>query len=328
MKVFLTGATGFIGGGMARALRERGDEVVALVRTPAKAAALRELGCALVEGDLGDRDAITGAIAGCDAVIHGAAIYEVGIPRSKRPAMEAANVQGTENVLGAALQAEVPKVVYISTVAVFGDTKGKVVDEGHRHSGEFCSYYEETKHRAHQVAKRLVDDGLPCVIVQPGGVYGPQDHSALGDLIKRFAAGRLPALVMPDLGFTLVHRDDVVRGTLLALDHGRIGESYVLGGDITTMGGMIGTLAEVLGRRPPRLTIPTLMLKASAPLGPVIGPLLGFPPNLREMIRSSDGVTYWASHEKAARELGYEPRPLAQGLRDTLEAEGMISTAA
>lgn len=328
MRVFLTGATGFIGGGVARALRERGDEVVALIRNPGKARDLKAAGVTLVSGGLGDVGVIEEALTGADAAIHAAAVYEVGIPDSQRGAMFETNVGGTENVLRAALAAGTPKVVYVSTVAAFGNTHGEVVDETCSHSGEYGSYYEETKHLAHQAARRLIDDGLPCVIVQPGGVYGPGDHSAIGDLMERFAKGRLPVMVFPDLGFNLVHRDDVVQGILLALDRGTPGEQYVLGGEITTMGEAIETLARVLGRRPPRLTMPTALLRVSAPLGPVIGPVLGFPPNLRELIRTSDGVTYWARHDKAVRELGYAPRPLEQGLRDTLEAEGLLRSAA
>src|SRR4051794_27486680 len=163
MSVFVTGGTGFIGGHVVRKLRERGDEVRALVRTPAKGAALQELGCELVPGSLADKDAIRAGMEGCDAVIHGAAVYEVGIPASAHQAMYEANVAGTENVLRAALEAKVPRVVYISTVAVFGNTAGQVVDETYEPPGtSFTSYYEQTKYEAHKLAKRLIaDEGLP-----------------------------------------------------------------------------------------------------------------------------------------------------------------------
>ena len=129
---------------------------------------------------------------GCDAAIHGAAMYEVGIPESEHQAMYEANVIGTENVLRAALEAKLGKVVYISTVGAFGNTKGQVVDEAYEHPGTaaITSYYEETKVEAHRLAKRLIaEEGLPCVIVQPGGVYGPDDHSALGRQMNQFLAG-------------------------------------------------------------------------------------------------------------------------------------------
>src|SRR6266540_2446742 len=125
MRVFVTGGTGFIGGHVVRQLRERGDEVRALVRTRSKGTALQELGCELVPGSLSDTDAIRAGMDGCDGVVHGAAVYEVGIPEREHRAMYEANVVGTETVLRAALEANVPKVVYISTVGAFGNTKGQ-----------------------------------------------------------------------------------------------------------------------------------------------------------------------------------------------------------
>lgn len=326
MKVFLTGGTGFIGGHVARRLRERGDDVRALVRTPEKASGLSELGCQSIAGTLTDATAIRDGMAGCDAVIHCAAIYEVGVPASRHRAMYEANVLGTENVLRAALDAKIGKVAYVSTVGAFGNTHGQVVDETYEHPGEsFTSYYEETKYQAHQVARRLIaEEGLPCVIVQPGGVYGPNDHSVIGKQMHDFLAGRMPLLVFPGLGMNMVHVDDVADGVLLALERGKPGESYVLGGQITTMRELIGTVAEVAGKRSPRRSIPTPLMKVMAPLGPIVGKVMGQPPNLRELITSADGVTFWARHDKAMAELGYSPRSLETGLRETLEAEGRL----
>jgi nucleoside-diphosphate-sugar epimerase len=325
MRVFVTGGTGFIGGHVVRRLRERGDEVVAWVRSPEKAKALAALGAELRQGDLTDRAALADGMAGCDAVIHGAAIYEVGIPKSRRPAMYEANVAGTENALGAALDAGIGRAVYVSTIGAFGNTRGEVVDESYEHPGDsFTSYYEETKYQAHLVAKKLIGEGLPCVIVQPGGVYGPDDHSAIGKQLLDFVSGRLPLVPFGEVGMNMVHVDDVAAGILLALDRGRVGESYVLGDQITTMRGLLDTAAEVAGRRPPRGNLPTAVMKAVAPLGPVIGPVMGQPPNFRELISSADGVTFWAKQDKAVSELGFEPRGLRTGLRQTLEAEGKL----
>jgi dihydroflavonol-4-reductase len=325
MRVFVTGGTGFIGGHVVRMLRKRGDEVEALVRDPGKADDLEALGARLVQGDLSDRAALARAMRGCDAVIHGAAVYKVGIPESERDAMRRANVEGTENALGAAKDAGTPRVVYVSTIGAFGNTRGQIVDESYDHPGEgFTSYYEETKYEAHQVAKRLIAEGLPCVIVQPGGVYGPKDHSALGKQIVDFASGRLPLVPFPELGLNMVHVEDVATGVLLALDKGKPGESYVLGGEITTMRGLMDSTADVMGKRRPRGNIPTGLLRALAPAGPVIGRLMGQPPNMRELVSSSDGVTFWAKDDKARAELGYQPRPLDRGLRETLAAEGKL----
>jgi nucleoside-diphosphate-sugar epimerase len=158
------------------------------------------------------------------------------------------------------------------------------------------------------------------VTVQPGVVYGPGDPSTFGELVGQFLDGRLPALPFPDLGVTPVHRDDVAAGILLALDKGAVGESYVLAGEPIRMRELVGALAAVSGRRPPRLTVPTPLLRALAPVGRFVGPALGFPPNLHELIRSSAGVTFWASGDKARHELGWTSRPLEQGLAELVAA--------
>jgi len=162
------------------------------------------------------------------------------------------------------------------------------------------------------------------VIVQPGGVYGPDDHSAIGTQIEQFLAGRMPMIAFPDLGMNMVHVDDVAGGILLALDRGEPGEAYVLGGEITTMRELITTVGKVADRKPPSRAVPTGLLKLMTPAGPLVGKLMGQPPNLRELISSADGVTFWAKHDKAIAELGYSPRGLEQGMRDTLSSTGKL----
>lgn len=325
----MTGGTGFIGGNVVRQLRARGDEVVCLVRDPAKGEELAALGCELVSGDLSNEVAIHSGMKGCDAVIHAAAAYEVGIPASERPAMREANVGGTERVLGAALEARIPKVVYVSTVGAFGNTHGKTVDESYQHPGQdFTSYYEQTKWEAHLIAERMMEEGLPCTIVQPGGVYGPGDTSAVARLLDQFFAGKMPLIPFPELGICLTHVEDIAAGILLALDNGRPGEAYVLSGPAVRVRDAIVTVAELSGRKAPKRGMPTPLMKAMIPFGPLVGKALGQPPNLRELISSADGVTFWASHEKATRELGYQPRDLEEGLRAMLEVQGRLAPAA
>lgn len=329
MKVFVTGGTGFIGGEVVRQLRQRGDEVVCLVRNPEKGQRAAALGCELVSGHLGDERAIRGGMAGCDAVIHAAAIYEVGIPASEREAMRNANVGGTERVLGAALAAKIPKVVYVSTVGVFGNTHGKIVDESYEHPAkDFTSCYEQTKWEAHQVAKRLIADGLPCTIVQPGGVYGPGDTSSIAELLNQFLSGKMPLLPFPDLGICLSHVEDIATGILLGLDKGNPGAAYIISGPATTVREAIEVVGGITGRKAPKRAMPVGLMKALIPIGPLVGKMMGQPPNLRELISSADGVTFWASYEKAGRELGYEPRGLELGLRQMLEAEGRVPAPA
>jgi dihydroflavonol-4-reductase len=323
VKVFVTGGTGSIGGEIVRQLRERGDDVICLVRNPEKGKAVTALGAEIAAGDLGDTAALGAGMKGCDAVIHAAAMYEVGIPTKQHPAMWEANVAGTERVIDAALEAKVPRIVYVSTVGVFGNTHGKIVDESYEHPEQsYTSYYEETKLEAHKIVKRMIaEQDLPAIIVQPGGVYGPGDTSQVADLLQEFFAGKLPLLPFPDLGICMSHVEDIAGGALLALDKGKLGETYVISGPATTMRGAIETVADVSGRKAPKRNLPTPLMKALTPIGPLVGKMMGQPPNLRELISSADGVTFWASYEKAGRELGYSPRGLEEGLRQTLEAD-------
>jgi dihydroflavonol-4-reductase len=317
MRIFLTGATGFLGSEVARLLRERGDDVRALVRDPSRADRLRALGCEVVAGDLSDEPALVQHCRGVHAVVHAAALAEIGVTPVRREAMVDANVTGTERVLGAALTAGVDLAVHVSSVAVFGDTHGRVADEGWQRdpAAGWTSAFEQTKALAHRRAWEIASRGLPLVVVQPGGVYGPDDPSALGDVLGRFLGGRLPALPFPDMGVCPVHRDDVAAGVLLALDKGVPGESYVLAGDPVRMADVVGLLADVSGRRPPR-HVPTGLLRALTPAAPLVSRALGLPPNLRELIASSDGVTFWASSDKAMDELGWTHRSLREGLAE------------
>jgi nucleoside-diphosphate-sugar epimerase len=328
VKVFVTGGTGFIGGEIVRQLRDRGDEVVCLVRSPGKATKLRELGCELASGKLSDEAAIRQGMNGCDAVIHAAAMYEVGIPAEQRPAMREANVAGTERVMKAALEEKVPRIVYVSTVGIFGNTHKQVVDETYENpETDFTSYYEETKLEAHKLVQRMIDEQeLPAIIVQPGGVYGPGDTSQVADLLEQFFAGKLPLVPFPEFGLCLTHVEDISCGVLLALHRGGLGETYVISGPVTTMRETIETVAKVSGRRAPKRDLPTVLMKAMVPIGPLVGKVMGQPPNLRELISSADGVTFWAGYDKAQRELGYSPRGLEVGLRQTLEADERFPT--
>jgi nucleoside-diphosphate-sugar epimerase len=322
MRIFVTGGTGFVGGVVVRKLRERLEDVVALVRTPASAARLEALGATLLEGDLDDADALQRGVEGADAVIHVAAVYKVGIPKAERERMHAVNVAGTERVLDAAIAAGVSHILYVSTVNVFGNTHGRVVDETyHRDLSEgFVSCYDETKYLAHVAAEERIAKGAPIVIVQPGAVYGPGDHSDVGDQINKASKGKLPFLAFGSTGLVMCHVEDVGEGILRVLDKGTIGRSYVLGGEISTLKQVVTTAAELAGRRPPRLTMPAWAVKAGIPFAPLVTRALGTEPNLRELITAADGVTYWATDRRAREELGYAPRELRAGLRELVAA--------
>jgi dihydroflavonol-4-reductase len=232
--------------------------------------------------------------------------------------MYEANVTATETVLDAAAEAGVRRVVYVSTVNAFGNTHGEVVDETYRRpEGEpYVSYYDETKYLAHVAAEDRIAGGQPVVIAMPSAVYGPGDHSQLGGQLRQAAAGTLLFVSFPKLGLSFVHVDDVADGLVRVLRQGRDGRSYVIGGEVARLGEAIATMARVAGRRPPRFTMPTLLIQAAIPFqGLVTGPM-GLPPNLREIVSASDDVTYWASHDRADGELGYAPRGLERGLAD------------
>jgi len=319
MKAFLTGGTGFLGSRLAARLRDRGDDVVCLVRSPEKGRSLEGIGCTLVQGDLSATDAMRSGMGGCDAVFHLAADYRVGLKPEKVPSMEKSNVEGTRNVLDAAIAAGVARIVYVSTVAVFGNTRGQVVDETYEHpGGGHTSHYERTKLEAHHVAKDRIAAGAPIVIVQPGSIYGPGDASATGGIIDQASKGKLPMVSFGSMGLTMVHVDDVVDGTLAAHDKGRTGEAYVLGGEVTSMREVVDAAAQAGGKKPPKLSLPNWAIKSMVPFAPVVTKAMKLPPNMKELVSSADGVTFWAKHDKAARELGYAPRDLRAGLRETV----------
>jgi dihydroflavonol-4-reductase len=258
-------------------------------------------------------------MAGADAAIHGAGLYKIGIPKSERPAMWEANVGATERVLDAAITARVPRIVYVSTNNVFGDTHGQIVDETYRRNPAegFLSWYDETKYRAHEAAEHRIAAGAPILIAQPGQTYGPHDHSIASEQLERAHHGTLRYVGFADAGLGWVHVHDLADGIVSALDRGRIGEAYSLAGECLRLDESITIAARVGGRRPPRLRVPLGLLRLLTPINDRLGGLPGLPQNLTETLRASAGVTYWAKHDKATRELGFNPRGLEQGVADT-----------
>ena len=270
-------------------------------------------------GEVTDPAALREGMAGADAVFHVAGDYRIGIPAGDRPGMYASNVEGTRAVLDAAAAAGAGRVVYVSTANVFGNTRGRVVDETYRRPDRsFLSYYDETKSLAHELAEQRAAAGQPVVIVCSGGIYGPGDHSELGRQIAQAAAGGYRIRMFPGLGISLAYVDDTAAGLMLAHDAGRPGETYILGGENVTLGRVLDLTARATGHTAPRLTLPSWALRAFTPLGRWLGPRFGVGPDLAEAIRASDGVTYWVSSEKARRELGYRPRDLVSGLAELL----------
>lgn len=318
MRVYVTGGAGFIGGAVCRRLRARGDDVVAVVRDPSQAEHLREIGCEVRGGDLTSPEGLTGGMRGCDGVVHLAGMYRIGIPRRERQAMYDANVGAVHRVLEAAIGAAVPRIVHVSTVNAFGDTRGRIVDETYRRdvSRGFVSYYDETKYLAHVAARELIASGAPILIAMPGTTYGPGDRSSLGAQLLAAFEGRARFVAFGGLGISPVHVDDVAAGILATLTQGRIGESYVLAGPNMRLRDVMEAAARVGGHRLTALTLPTGPLRLIGGLGSLAARAIGQPANFAEVVSAADGVTYWASSGKASLKLGYSPRELEAGLRD------------
>ncbi len=320
MKYFLTGATGFIGGEIARQLRAAGHDVIALVRSPGKAGALSDLGVQLAEGDIAEPQTMRGPMQGVDGVFHAAAWYRIGV--RDRSLIDRINVQGTRNVLELVRDLGIPKGVYTSTLAVFSDTGGRVVDETYRFDGEHLSEYDRTKWKAHyEVAVPMQQAGLPLVIVQPGVVYGPADTSAMGQARLDYLTGRLP-MVPQQTAFCWGHVEDTARGHLLAMEKGRPRESYILGGPRHTFIESFEIAEAITGIPAPRLHPPPAMLRLMSAIMGVLGAVIPLPEAYSaESLRVIAGSTYWGSSAKAERELGWHARSLEDGFRQTLPIE-------
>ena len=307
MRYFVTGATGFIGGHLARRLRDAGHEIDAIAREPAKARDLAAAGIRVHPGDITDKGSMRGPMTGADGVFHLAGWYKIGV-KDKSPA-QPANVVGTRNVLELVEELGIPKAVYTSTLAVFGDTTGQVVDESYRHGGPWLSEYDRTKWVAHyEVAEPMIKRGLPLVIVQPGVTYGPGDPSAMGVTLRQYLQGRLRG-VPKGSAYCWGHVEDTAAGHLLAMERGRAGESYIIAGEPRTLIDAIEMAEQITGIAAPRLRLSPGFLRFLAAI------------TRSETLRVGAGVTYLGSNAKAKRELGLRHRPLEEGLRETLIAE-------
>jgi dihydroflavonol-4-reductase len=309
----VTGGTGYVGGAVARALLARGEQVRVLARDPGKASALVALGAEVARGDILDRASLDAALVGCDTLYHVAAIYAFWVP-DKRQLM-ATEVEGTRNALEAARAAGVGKVVYTSTCFTIGEPHGEVGDEQTRHRGYFLSAYEEAKCRAEEVALDYARRGLPVVLVNPGGVYGPGGTGPTGQVLVDMLNGRLP-LVFPGVA-CYVYVDDVARGHLLAAERGQPGERYLLVGAMLDFPELAGAVCQLAGVAPPRRG-PIAAARAIAALGEAASRVTGRPP-----LAARDAVRMMAhgsrtDGSKATRELGLRYTSLEEGLPATL----------
>jgi nucleoside-diphosphate-sugar epimerase len=318
-KYFVTGATGFIGGEIVKQLIGRGHKVAALVRSPQKASLLKALGVEIHAGDITDRESLRAPMTGADGIFHVAAWYKVGV---REPLADQINVDGTRNVLKTMKLLEIPRGVYTSTVAVFSDTRGAVPDETYRYEGSHLSEYDRTKWIAHyRVAQPKIEDGLPLIIVMPGLVYGPGDtsgmHTALVDLLR----GRLP-MTPSETAFCWGHVEDTARAHILAMEKGRPGETYIITGPRHTFASAFDLAASIAKVRAPLFHPGPTAMRGLAAVMSAAQQFVTLPPALTpEALRVIAGTTYFGSNEKAVRELGFSPRPLEEGLAQTIEHE-------
>lgn len=318
-KYFVTGATGFIGGEIVKQLIGRGHKVVALIRSPDKAAMLKALGVEMHAGDITDRDTLRAPMQGVDGVFHVAAWYKVGV---HEPLADQINVDGTRNVLKTMRTLEIPRGVYTSTVAVFSDTRGAVPDETYRYEGPHLSHYDRTKWIAHyRVALPKIAEGLPLTVVMPGLVYGPGDNSGMRTALVDLLRGRLP-MTPARTAFCWSHVEDTARGHILAMEKGLPGETYIITGPRHTFEYAFDVAAKIAKVRAPLMHPGPRTMRGLAMLMGVVERFAQLPPAMRpEALRVLAGTTYFGSNEKAVRELGFTARSIEEGMAQTLEHE-------
>lgn len=308
MRVLVTGGTGFLGSHIVAALVARGDAVRVLRRADSRLDALAGLPVEFVIGDLCDVDAVTRAVAGCDVVFHVAALSSYW--RARREQVYRVNVEGTRVVMEACLRAGVGRVVHTSSIAAIGiPPRGVLGTETTPFDQLSMTFaYADSKHRAEASVLAAVAQGLPAVIVNPATVMGAGDHYMIsGSMIVEFVRGHVP--VVPPGGVCVVDVAAVVQGHLAAAERGRIGERYILGGENLSHRQIVALIAEVAGRRAPRLVAPAWVLGPLAGAVEVFNRLSRRPPMVSsEQVRLSM-VDFFFDSRKAVRELGYPMLP-------------------
>ena len=317
-KVFLTGASGFVGSAVARALAQRGYRPVALVRPTSDRRNLKDFPGSIAEGDIRDEASVRRAIAGARYVFHVAADYRLWARDPEEIVRN--NREGTRIVMEAALAAGVERVVYTSSVATLLPKADRPADENDAAAPEQAvGAYKRSKVIAERLVEQLaVERGLPAVIVNPSTPIGPRDTrpTPTGRIIVEAANGRMPAFV--DSGLNLVHVDDVAEGHVAALERGRIGERYILGGQDETLAGMLRAIAGLVGRKPPTIRIPRAPLFPMAWANEQLARLTGKDPFLTlDSLRMAKHHMFFSS-AKAERELGYRARPYQAALSDAI----------
>jgi len=318
-KVLVTGASGFVGSAVAAKLVERGFSVRALVRASSPRTHLAGLDLDYVQGDLRDAETIRPAMAGIRYLFHVAADYRLWA--RDRNEIVVNNVTGTRVMMEEALRAGVERIVYTSSVATLAVQRdGTSVDETvPLDELKAIGAYKRSKVAAERLVERMIaQQGLPAVIVNPSTPIGPRDvkPTPTGRIIVEAARGRMPAFV--DTGLNLVHVDDVAQGHLAALDRGRIGERYILGGQNVQLSEMLAVIANLIGRRPPRVRLPRSAIVPLALAAETVARFTGREPFVTmDALRMSKYRMFFTA-AKAERDLGFTARPFTDALTDAI----------
>jgi dihydroflavonol-4-reductase len=329
MTTLVTGATGFVGSAVARVLAARGHALRLLVRSGSDRRNVQGLDAEIVTGDLTDPASLTRAAAGCRYVFHVAADYRVWVPDPD--AMLRANVDGAVAMVRAAAQAGAERIVHCSSVAALGQIgDGTPADENTpTHEADFVGVYKRSKYLAERAVLDLARrESLPVVVVNPAAPVGPRDikPTPTGKMILDAASGRMPAYI--DTGLNIVHVDDVAEGHVLAMEKGRVGERYVLGGENMALKDILALVADVAHRRPPSIRLPEGALYPVAFLLEKLAGLTGIAPLVtRDHLKMARKKMFFSS-AKATAELGYHPRPVRIAIEDAVawfKASGMLS---
>jgi dihydroflavonol-4-reductase len=318
MRALVTGATGFVGAAVARALLREGWDVRVLVRAGSDRGNLLHLALETVVGDLTDRPSLDGALVDCAGLFHVAADYRLGARDPQQ--LYRTNVEGTRNILEAARQAGVERAVYTSSVATMGiPADGSPGDERTPVGlAAMIGHYKRSKYLAEQLVLEAAQDGFPVVIVNPSTPIGPGDvkPTPTGQVVLDAAAGRMPAYV--DTGLNIVHVDDVAAGHLLAFQRGRTGERYILGGQDMTLREILFHIARLVGRKPPRVRLPYAAVLPIAYVAEAMAKVTGQSGRVTlEGVRMSRKRMFFSS-AKAVRDLGYSWRPPVKALEDAV----------
>src|SRR5690242_4228319 len=320
MTALVTGASGFVGSAVARALLDRGEPVRAFARPSSDRRNLENISVDIEVGDLRDRASLDRAMKGCDTVFHVAADYRLWVPQPNE--MFNSNVDGTRNVMEAAGNAGVRRIVYTSSVATLGLPQGDDAPANEQtpvKEGDIISPYKQSKYAAEALVKKMVaEQGLPAVIVHPSTPIGPRDvkPTPTGKIVVEAAKGRMPAFV--DTGLNVVHVDDVAAGHLLAMERGTIGGQYILGAENLTLAEILGAVAEIVHRPAPKWRLPHDVVMPIAFLAELWARLTG-----REPFVTRDGVRLARKHmffssDHAIEALGYKPRPAKVAIADAV----------